>query len=203
MTERDPGITYERINDRGACMEQSKTYKQRILDFLATVGPAGASNAQIRAATGIPSHQQVYLLTQELAARKEISAGRKGSTWIFYTPDAAASNAIEGFWRVVSSPDFDRDYLELETDPFVRVWRGTHLDFTGEFHIGLIHGELAGRVDGKRVLFSFEGADEMDPVHGAGTLTLREKRLELRLLFHYGDEFTFLCERSEPSGRDP
>ncbi len=44
----------------------SKTNKERILDYLWSITPERATNSQIRAATGISSHQQVYLLTQEL-----------------------------------------------------------------------------------------------------------------------------------------
>ncbi len=184
-------------------MEHPKPYKQRILEFLETVGAAGADNAQIRAATGIPSHQQVYLLTQELAARKAISTRRKGRKWVFYPPDAPALSFFTGLWQVVSSPDFERAYLLMETDPYIRVRKGAHLDFNGDFHIGLIQGDFVGRLDGKRVLISFEGADEMDPVHGAGTLVLRGKQLELKLLFYDGDEYTFVCTRGAPSRSDP
>lgn len=178
-------------------MEKPRTYKQRIMDFLDTVGAKGADNAQIREATGIPSHQQVYLLTQELAARREIVARRKGRTWIFFPPDAPAPSAFEGLWQIVSCPDFDRDYLERETAPYIRVRKGRQLEFSGDFHFGLVQGDFVGRLDGRRVLFSFEAADEMDPVHGAGTLALQERRMELRLLFHNGDDTTFYCVRSQ------
>ncbi len=44
----------------------NRTYKERILDHLWSIAPEVATNSQIRATTGIRSHQQVYLLTQEL-----------------------------------------------------------------------------------------------------------------------------------------
>jgi hypothetical protein len=100
---------------------------------------------------------------------------------------------IAGTWHVISSPDFDDDYLYMETTPHVTL-RQDGARVSGEFHIGLIVGSLAGRMDGDRVLFSFEATDEMEPVNGAGTIALQGGRLTLTLLFHFGDEFTFECE---------
>jgi hypothetical protein len=44
----------------------SKTHRERILDYLWSISPDWATNSQIKEATGIRSHQQVYLLTREL-----------------------------------------------------------------------------------------------------------------------------------------
>lgn len=99
---------------------------------------------------------------------------------------------LTGTWDVVSSPDFDDDYLHMDTAPYVTL----HADdagVNGKFHVGLIAGSLLGFLEGDRVLFSFEGMDEMDPVNGAGTITLQGERLIFQLLFHYGDLFTFEC----------
>jgi hypothetical protein len=176
-------------------MNPSKPYKQRILEFLEKVGAEGADNAKIRKETGIPSYQQVYLLTRELAMWGKISASRQGRKWYFYPLDAPSPDAFRGHWRVISSPDFDRQTLEMEITPYVTV-EGQNFAFEGAFHIGLIRGEFDGRLDGKRVLFSFEASDELEPLHGAGTMSLLDGRMEFRLLIFLGDEFTFICERS-------
>ena len=42
-----------------------RTNKERVLDYLWSISPEYATNSQIRDATGIKPHQQVYLLTQE------------------------------------------------------------------------------------------------------------------------------------------
>jgi hypothetical protein len=176
-------------------MNTSKPYRQRILDLLEMVGAEGADNAKIRKETGIPSHQQVYLLTQELAMRGEITARREGRKWVFCPLEAPSPGAFRGHWRVMSSPDFDRETLEMETTPFVSV-EGDQFAFEGAFHIGLIRGEFDGRLDGRRVLFSFEALDELEPVHGAGTMSLLDGRMEFRLMLFLGDQFTYICERS-------
>ena len=129
-------------------MNNSIPYKQRILDFLDMVGAEGVDNAKIPKETGIPSHQQVYLLTQELTMRREITARREGRKWVFYPLDAPSPGEFHGHWWVVSSPDFDPEFLEMETTPFVSV-EGDEFAFEGTFHIGLIQGEFDGRLDGK------------------------------------------------------
>jgi hypothetical protein len=174
-------------------MKPSIPYKQRILDLLEMVGVEGADNAKIRKETGIPSHQQVYLLTQELTMRGEITARREGRKWVFYPLEAPSPSAFRGHWRVISSPDFERELLLLETTPFVSV-EGDKFALEGAFHIGLIQGEFDGRLDGKRVLFSFEASDELESVHGAGTMSLLDGKMEFRLMFFLGDVFTFICE---------
>jgi hypothetical protein len=64
-------------------------------------------------------------------------------------------------WRIVSSPDFDDDYLRMEIEPYV----------------GLQQGEIDGRIEGEgRVGFSFAGMDELDEVHGRGSCGSRERR---------------------------
>mgnify|MGYP001049200350 CR=1 FL=1 len=93
---------------------------------------------------------------------------------------------------MASSPDFDDNYLYEETVPTVEL-RQSGTNVSGGFHIGLIVGSLDGKWEGDNVLFSFEAMDEMDPVSGAGTITLRGDRLIFKLLFYYGDEFTFEC----------
>jgi hypothetical protein len=103
---------------------------------------------------------------------------------------------LTGTWRVISSLDFDDDYLHMETTPTLAL-RQQDTDVSGDFHIGLIAGSLDGRLDGGRVLFSFEAMDEMDPINGAGTIMLQDDRLIFRLLIYFGDEFTFECVPEE------
>lgn len=101
-----------------------------------------------------------------------------------------------GSWNIVSSPDFDDDYLSMEGAPYVTLQEeGNRV--TGEYHFGLCTGDLDGRPEGDgRVIFSFEGMDELDEVNGAATATLDGDRLILKLKYHQGDEYTFECERA-------
>ena len=100
-----------------------------------------------------------------------------------------------GAWRIVSSPDFDDDYLRMEVEPYVRL-RDDGGRIVGEYHLGLQSGSLDGRpIDEEHATFSFEGNDEMDEVNGAATATLTGDRMLFTLRYHLGDDFTFECER--------
>ncbi len=62
-----------------------------------------------------------------------------------------------GTWRVVSSPDFDDDTLNMECEPYVRLRQEGRCRVGGEYHIGLQTGQVDGRPDGDRLVFSFAG----------------------------------------------
>jgi hypothetical protein len=66
-----------------------KTNKEKVLDYLWSIAPTPAGNGDIRQATGIASHQQVYLLTQELRAQGLIHGRQEGRQWLFYANESA------------------------------------------------------------------------------------------------------------------
>jgi hypothetical protein len=95
----------------------------------------------------------------------------------------------------VSSPDFDDEYLHMETRAHVTLRQaGNSVD--GKYHIGLQTGTLDGRLqDEGHMIFSFEGMDELEPVNGAGTAAVEGDRLTFTLMHHLGDMFSFECTR--------
>jgi hypothetical protein len=96
-----------------------------------------------------------------------------------------------GRWRIVSSPDFDAAYLAEETEPYVQLWQEGN-SVTGEYHVGYQSGSLDGKLrKDQQVVFSFEGMDEMEEVHGRGTAALAGDTLTLVLEYHFGDTYTF------------
>lgn len=105
--------------------------------------------------------------------------------------------SFAGRWEIVESPDFDAEYLNMEGTPVIEL----HQDrkrVHGQYKLGLQNGDLSGELESEgddRFVFSFEGMDEMDPVHGAGTAHLNGDHLTLKLMYHDGDTFTFECER--------
>ena len=66
-----------------------KTNVERVMDYLWSVGPQGATNAQIRGATGIEPHQHVYMITQGLKRKGRIASRREGSEWLFFLGESA------------------------------------------------------------------------------------------------------------------
>jgi hypothetical protein len=113
---------------------------------------------------------------------------------------------IVGIWDIVSSPDFDVEYLNQEGPPYVQL-SDDRDRIVGEYHIALQNGTMDGRpqgdgsiLDGRpqrdgSILFSFHGMDEMDEVHGAGTAALHDDRLAFTLMYQQGDDYTFEATR--------
>ncbi|NJO81743.1 MAG: helix-turn-helix transcriptional regulator [Blastochloris sp.] len=122
-------------------------YKERILDYLWSVAPGGATNGQIARALGISSQQTVYMTTQELAGRRLIRAAKEGATWVFYTLDTQA----------------DGGAVRASTASTARA--GTLTPMTFEALAGRILGEYyrtplaPGVVAGIRKRFDFVSAD--------------------------------------------
>src|SRR5437870_9556743 len=100
-----------------------------------------------------------------------------------------------GTWEIVSSADFDDEYLNEQGTPYVRLQKEDDR-IVGEYHIGLQNGSLEGhpQPDGS-ILLSFEGTDEMDEVHGAGTAKVEDDRLVFTLMYHQGDDCTYTGKR--------
>lgn len=99
----------------------TKTNKERVLDFLWSVGPQGATNSQIREATTINSHQQVYMITQELVGRGLLTKYRQGHEWIFIANEA--DNALfssPGQMRTAKLSDSPKILIHQEFEALAR-----------------------------------------------------------------------------------
>jgi hypothetical protein len=66
------------------------TQMQRVLDYLWTVAPNGASNAEIARGTDITSHQAVYMATQDLLEQALVRGVRLNRTWTFFAVEEHA-----------------------------------------------------------------------------------------------------------------
>jgi hypothetical protein len=69
----------------------NRTNRERILDYLWSVSPKAATNSEIRQGTDIKSHQQVYLLTQELMWSGFIGGELRGREWVFWADESLAA----------------------------------------------------------------------------------------------------------------
>lgn len=87
----------------------------------------------------------------------------------------------------------------MEAKPSVTI-RGGRTDVDGTFRIGLLSGDLDGWFEGETLRFTFEGMDEMEPIHGAGKAELEDDRLVFVLKLHGGDAYTFTCRRKRSRG---
>ena len=69
----------------------SRTNKERVLDYVWAASPGGTTNSQIQRGTGISSHQQVYLLTRELAGAGRIRGERRGRESVFWVDESVGA----------------------------------------------------------------------------------------------------------------
>ena len=99
-----------------------------------------------------------------------------------------------GTWDVVSSPDFDDEYLRLGGAPYVMLRQNGEF-VKGEYEIGVMSGTINGGANSDFVDFHFQGNDEMEEAFGEGQATLEGDRLIFELWVYLGDEWTFECER--------
>ena len=67
------------------------TNKERVLECIWAASPGGATNGQIQHETGITSHQQVYLLTRELAGPGWIRREQHGREWVFWADESVGA----------------------------------------------------------------------------------------------------------------
>jgi hypothetical protein len=92
------------------------TNTDRIRDFLRSIAPANASNAEISARTGVKPHQQVFMITRSLADRGEIDGLRVGHKWRYSWPQGGSisdatlraspvSPVAVGSWRATVADD--------------------------------------------------------------------------------------------------
>ncbi len=113
---------------------------------------------------------------------------------------------ISGKWRVAEMPDLADDYLELTPDPHVTLKVRARGEIDGEYEFGAQNGTIDGRLerltDGRvRLSFTFEGNDELDPVHGYGEATLiDENTLDGYMRYHQGDTDRFTWKRAAGDG---
>ncbi len=65
-------------------------------------------------------------------------------------------------------------------------------DRLGAFQFGTVEGSLDYHIEpygnGERLVFSWEGSDDMDPVRGRGWVMIKEGQLHGQLYFHDGDD---------------
>ena len=72
-----------------------------------------------------------------------------------------------GTWDVVSSPDFDDEYLRLGGAPYVTFRQDG--DFVkGEYEIGVMCGTINGGAHSDFIDFDFGGNEEMEEAFGEG-----------------------------------
>ena len=105
----------------------------------------------------------------------------------------APSVPFKGKWRIVQMDLWNKAYLDM-LGP-------AHITFQtkgqGEFAFGCVQATMACDYATQTVFFTWEGCDEMDPVHGEGSAEITDDGfLEGEIAFHNGDESGFKAQRA-------
>jgi hypothetical protein len=120
--------------------EMNRTNKERILDYLWSISPDWATNGQIRDATGINSHQQVYMLTQELKGTGLIRGEQRGKEWIFWTDESPAVQ-LASPGPASMSEIFGKTEGQLSPRAFEDLARSV---MSAHFGVSLVMGQVSG-----------------------------------------------------------
>jgi len=94
--------------DKTARSGPTVTYAERILDYVWSVAPDGATNGELARHLGIRSQQTVYMLTQQLMRAGRIRGQRSGTIWVFHAADEPGTSLVMGLARVNDSPPASR-----------------------------------------------------------------------------------------------
>jgi hypothetical protein len=101
-----------------------------------------------------------------------------------------------GRWRIVSSDQWDRGYLDLVDPAFIDIGRSGR----GELVFGAVTASLDLSYSSTIVFFTFEGCDEDNEVTGSGSAELLDDgTLEIEISFHHGDDAVLRAERNTSS----
>lgn len=123
------------------------------------------------------------------------SSGRFTNGGVTLATVKSSKPVLVGRWRIVESPDFDKDFLDLEGPAWVEI-KGGGRGLGGDYQWGAVSGAFASwRTQGDETLFTFDGWDDGTPMNGAGSLRLEGKQLVFTMRIHDGDSYTFRCRR--------
>jgi hypothetical protein len=121
-------------------------------------------------------------------------------------PITTSARNLVGRWRIIQLSELGEDYFnESDEPPLISIHLNKYGTLRGEYHFGLSDGNFDGEIrefGGETVLlFGYEGSDEMDEVHGAGWVQLRERdRLEGEFVVDYG---RFVATREHGTSNRP
>lgn len=105
----------------------------------------------------------------------------------------APSAPFRGKWRIFQTDLWDKEYLDM-LGPAHIIFRAKG---RGEFAFGCVQATMTCDFGKETVFFTWEGFDEMDPVHGDGSAEITGAgTLEGQIAFHDGDESGFKAQRA-------
>jgi hypothetical protein len=91
---------------------------------------------------------------------------------------------------------WDQKYVNMEVPGHFTFKKGG----VGNFHFGLVEGEIDWRIERHNVIeridFTWEGQNEMNSLSGRGWAVIENGELRGRIFFHLGDDSMFRAMKS-------
>jgi len=101
-----------------------------------------------------------------------------------------------GTWHIVEMESWDQEYVNIEVPGHFMFKKGG----VGNFHFGLVEGEMDCRIERHNriewIEFAWEGQNEMDSACGRGWAVIENGELHGRIFFHLGDDSMFRAMKS-------
>jgi hypothetical protein len=126
------------------------THQQKVYDYLVSISPSGATNAEIVEATRIQPHQTVFQITK-LLMKAGLTRGEQGryreKEWVFFArlekTAAEKGEPVSRISAVSQSTPLPKEFNETATSPadFERLTTRVMSDYFG---VSLGHGKLPG-----------------------------------------------------------
>ncbi len=117
------------------------------------------------------------------------------SVWEIPSGKWTVKKPFVGSWRITELQGFDAEYVDLGGPAELKIsTRGSATMNFGAVEITL--DCKMDELDGRVLRFSFEGADEGDPICGRGFCLVTGGEMIGRIFRHDGDEFGFKAKKT-------
>lgn len=103
---------------------------------------------------------------------------------------------FKGTWEIQEMETWDEDYFNMEIQAYITI----KADQSGQFQFGLVRGYFSsGKIENGRLIFEWEGSDEMDEASGSGWIQLNSAdEIEGFFSFYFmGDDSTFQATKKK------
>jgi len=143
------------------------TDRERVLAFLRSVSPRGATNSEILEATGIELRHLVYQLTQELLQEGEIHGVKRDSQWFFWIGEP--ETLPEPLPAPKPAPRFTRrEFVELAREKMSQHYNERlEPGWVGEVHKRFHFVASYGRIVGHAIYYTRVGGARWPPAKAA------------------------------------
>jgi len=143
------------------------TDRERILAFLRSVSPRGATNSEILEATGIEARHLVYQLTQELLQEGEIHGVKRDRQWFFWIGEP--ETMPEPLPAPRPAPRFTRrEFVELARGRMSQQYNERlEPGWVGEVHKRFHFVASYGRIVGHAIYYTRVGGTRWPPAKAA------------------------------------